>query len=184
MTLLLGFAPLVVFCVLVRLSVSLALWIGLATAFSLTIRAFVETGVLRLLDAGFTVLFAILALTAGFIEPGMPIAWVGMVLELGLLAIALWSLLVRRPFVGPYLRAPLDAEHWTAAPVVGLEYRLSWIWAATFAAMAATDAVILFVHTLSANLAAGAGLAALAGALTYTWQSGVALGRRLGHHGN
>jgi len=180
-TLLLGFLPLVVFFVLVRLSVSLALWIAFSVAFTLGMRNFVETGVLRHLDITFTVLFGLLALYGGFIHPGMSISWVGLVLELALLAVAIWSLLARQPITGQYIRAQVSPEYW-ATPLVGRTiYALTLAWTAAFAVMAAADAATIFEPTISANLMAVVGLAALAGALTFTWQSSVTLGRRLGH---
>jgi hypothetical protein len=178
--LLIGFAPLVVFCILARLSLNLALWIAFATSFALAIRAFFDTGNLRLLDAGNTVLFGLLALYVGFIQRGMGLSWVGMILELGLFGIALWSLAKRRPFTSEYAAMQISPEHWDAAPFLRANYLLTGVWAATFALMAATDAVNLFLHIGEPNLVAGIGLAALAGALIYTWHSGVRIGRRFG----
>lgn len=172
--------PVAVFCLLVRVSVSLALWVALATAFALCIRSFVETGVLRLFDAGNTVLLGGLAIYAGFIERGITISWVGMILELGLLAISIWSLVVRAPFTEQYTRAQISPEQWDTPLFVRMNYALTWIWTATFAIMAAADATAQFLHILGANRTFGVGLAALAGALTFTWQANVNIGKRLG----
>jgi hypothetical protein len=59
--------------------------------------------------------------------------------------------------------------------------RLTWAWAAAFAAMAAGDAQTLFLHAIAPNKTAAIGLAVLAVALIYTWQSGVRVGRRFGN---
>jgi hypothetical protein len=176
--LLIGFAPFVVFCIVARLSLNLALWIAFATSFSLGLRSFFETGVLRLFDAGGTALFGLLALYVGFIQPGMELPRVGMVLEIGLLGIAAWSLAKHKPFTLEYAGAQISPEHWDTLAFVRANYRLTWAWAATFAFMAAADAETLFLHTVAPNMAAAIGLAALAGALIYTWQSGVQIGRR------
>ena len=180
MALLIGFAPLVVFCVLARLSLNLALWMAFATAFSLGIRSFLETGILRLLDVGGMVLFGLLALYAGFIQRGVEISWVGMILEIGLLGVAVWSLAKRKPFTMEYAGEQTPPEQWDTPPFVRANVRLTWAWAASFAAMAAADAQTLFLHTIAPNKAAAIGLAVLAVALIYTWQSGVQIGRRLG----
>jgi hypothetical protein len=74
----------------------------------------------------------------------------------------------------------ISPECWDTPPFVRANYRLSWAWAATFALMAAADAVNLFLHIGGPNLVAGLGLAALAGALIYTWRFGVQIGRRFG----
>ena len=58
MNLVIGFAPFILFALLSRLSADLALWVAFAAAFVVTIRDFVESPSLRLLDAGSLVLFA------------------------------------------------------------------------------------------------------------------------------
>ena len=50
MTLLFGFAPFLLFAILSRLSADLALWLAFAASFVVTIRDFVESPSLRLLD--------------------------------------------------------------------------------------------------------------------------------------
>ena len=65
MNLVVGFAPFILFTLLSRLSADLALWVAFAAAFVVTIRDFVESPSLRLLDAGSFILFALLALVRG-----------------------------------------------------------------------------------------------------------------------
>ena len=180
MALLIGFAPLVIFSVLARLSLSLALWLAFATAFTLGIRSFIETGNLRPLDTGGTVFFGLSALYAGFIQRGVEISWIGMILEIGLLGMALWSLAKRKPFTTQYAAEQIPSERWDAPSFVRANVRLTWAWAAALAAMAAADGQTLFLHTIAPNKAAAIGLAVLAVALIYTWQSGVQIGRRFG----
>lgn len=180
MSLLLAFAPLAAFVLLARLSVSLALWIAFAIAFSLGIRAFLERGMLRLFDLASTVLFGLLALYDGFVDPGMRLAWIGMILEVGLWATALWSLLRKRPFTRQYASAQTLYEHADAPFFVRTNYALAAVWAAAFAFMAVMDGLTAFVHTLPVNLLGLMGLAAFAGALTFTWYTSVSIGRRIG----
>ncbi|HKY17368.1 MAG TPA: hypothetical protein VJL82_00440, partial [Rhizomicrobium sp.] len=68
MNLIMGFAPFILFTALSRLSVDLALWVAFAAAFVVTIRDFVESPSLRLLDAGSLALFALLALGRSFLD--------------------------------------------------------------------------------------------------------------------
>jgi len=178
--LLIGFAPLVVYCLFARLSLHLALWLAFATAFSFAIRAFLDTGRLRLFDAANTLLFGLLALYVAFIQPGLGQSWVGLILEIGLLAMALWSVATRRPFTAEYAVALILPEHWRAPRFLRANYWLSGIWAATFAVMAFADSVNLFMHTVTPNLATGLGLVALAGSLIYTWRRGIRIGGRFG----
>lgn len=180
MTLLIGFAPLAVYLLLARLSVSLALWLAFAASFSLGVRPFLESGMPRLFDAASTALFGLLALYDGFVDPGMRIGWIGMILETGLMLTALYSLLAKAPFTARYALAQTLYEYREAPFFIRTNYLLSAVWAGAFAIMAATDALAVFVHTLPASLLAVVGLAAFAGALTFSWYTGVALGRRIG----
>ena len=180
MSLLLAFAPFAIFRVLVGLSVSLALWIAFAAAFSLGIRSFLETRVLRVFDSGSVVLFGLWALYDGFIERGVQISWIGLTVESGMFGIALWSLLVRRPFTAQYACDLIPAGQRESPAFKRSNYVLTAVWAATFAIMAAADAVVIFLHTASISLALGTGLAAFAGALTFTWWSAVFIGRHFG----
>ena len=180
MAVLVGFAPLIVFYVLVQLSVSLALWLAFATAFTLGIRDFVETGTPRLLDVAFAACFGLLAVYDGFIEPGMTVPWIGLTLKLGVLGVALWSLLQRAPFTLPYLRTEVFAAQRETPVFLRLNYVLAGVWTAALAIMAGTDAVTIFLHTISAFWLAVAGLVAFVAALIFTWQFGVYISRRLG----
>ena len=73
MGILLGFAPFIVFALLAGLSIDLALWTALAAAFVIGIRDFAHTRLLRVLDMGSVVLFGLLALYTGFIQPSLSI---------------------------------------------------------------------------------------------------------------
>src|SRR6185503_18668555 len=100
MNLVVGFAPFILFAFLARLSADLALWIAFAAAFVVTIRDFVESPSLRLLDIGNLVLFGSLALIRGFLAPALfasePVVRAAAELFLFLLLAA--SLLRKRPF--------------------------------------------------------------------------------------
>ena len=84
MNLVAGFAPFILFTLLSRLSVDLALWVAFAAAFVVTIGDFVESPSLRLLDVGSLALFALLALGRGFLDPGLPLASVRFIAALSL----------------------------------------------------------------------------------------------------
>jgi len=96
-TLVLAFSPFILFSVLSRLSADLALWIAFAAAFVVTIRDFIESPSLRLLDGASLVLFGALALLRGFLEPELPLAAVRTIVDAGLLAVIILSLVRGRP---------------------------------------------------------------------------------------
>src|SRR5437868_10599434 len=98
MTLLFGFAPFLLFAILSRLSADLALWAAFAAAFVVTIRDFVESPSLRLLDVGNLAIFGVLALVRGFVDPSLSLAQVRFVAELALFLLLAVSIFSGRPF--------------------------------------------------------------------------------------
>src|ERR1700761_8693466 len=98
MTLLFGFAPFVLFAILSRLSADLALWLAFAASFVVTIRDFVESPSLRLLDGTSFVLFGLLALIRGFVMPELSLATVRTIVDAALCLAICVSLLRGQPF--------------------------------------------------------------------------------------
>src|ERR1700755_2730127 len=89
MNLVVGFAPFILFALLSRLSADLALWVAFAAAFVVTIRDFVESPSLRLLDVASLVLFAALAVLRGFIDPTLSLVAVRFMAETALYLVLL-----------------------------------------------------------------------------------------------
>ena len=139
MTLVLAFSPFILFSVLSRLSADLALWIAFAAAFVVTIRDFIESPSLRLLDGASLVLFGALALLRGFLEPELPLAAVRTIVDAVLLAVIILSLVRGRLFSLAYAR-----ERAASAPEPFLRVNrvISWAWVAAFALMAVADGVV------------------------------------------
>src|SRR6266404_9768259 len=98
MNLVVRFAPFILFTILSRLSVDLALWVAFAAAFVITIRDFVESPSLRLLDAGSLTLFALLAVGRGFLDPNLSLASVRFIAALSLFLLLGLPLALKRPF--------------------------------------------------------------------------------------
>ena len=165
MTLILGFAPFILFSILSRLSADLALWVSFAAAFVVTIRDFVERPALRLLDGASLTLFGLLALGRGFLWPDLPLADVRAILDLGLLLVIAFSLLRRRPFSAQYASGETHGRVWPLPAFLRVNYVISFAWAAAFAAMALADgAVALLPVPLVVGVAVSA--IALAAAIT------------------
>jgi hypothetical protein len=146
MTLILGFAPFILFAALSRLSIDLALWAAFAAAFVVTIRDFVESPSLRLLDVGNLALFGLLALIRGFLAPGLLSSevLVRAAAELFLFLLLSVSLARGRPFSLDY--AHVAAEERARPLFLKVNRLISGIWAAAFAAMAATDLLVLLAR--------------------------------------
>jgi hypothetical protein len=168
MGILLGFAPFIVFALLTNISVSLALWVAFATAFAIGIRDFAHTRLLRVLDVGSTVLFGLLALYAGFIQPSLSLQAVRLVVDCGLLLIAATSMAIRNPFTLQYAREQTPQEFWNTPVFIRTNYIITAVWTLAFLATTAADATATFNKKFPLSLDIGVGLAALALAVIFT----------------
>jgi len=137
----LGFVPVIIFVLLATFSLDLALWAALAAAFVLTIRDFARAQVLRLLDAGSTILFGLVAIYAGFIQPGLSMEMTRLMVDLGFFMLALASILLRNPITLQYAREQAPRELWQSRRFLLTNYGLTAFWMLAFAMMSAADAL-------------------------------------------
>ena len=145
MTLLFGFAPFLLFAILSRLSADLALWLAFAAAFVVTIRDFVESPSLRLLDGVSLVLFGLLALGRGFVAPELSLAAVRTIVDAGLCLAILVSLLRRQPFSLQYASQDSKGRHWPLPIFLKVNWLISSVWGLSFALMALADGAVTFL---------------------------------------
>ncbi|HUO90914.1 MAG TPA: hypothetical protein VMU08_17205 [Rhizomicrobium sp.] len=168
MNLVLGFVPFILFVVLMRLSTDLALWVAFAAAFTLGMRSFLDTRVLKTLDGGNTALFGLLALYKGFIQPSLSFGMLLLLVDGGLLAIMVASLLLHEPFTLQYAREQVAPDEWQSPSFLRANYVVTGVWVAALAFMTAADAAATFASQISVTTAVAAGLVALAAALTFS----------------
>jgi hypothetical protein len=168
MNLVAGFAPFILFTILSRLSVDLALWMAFATAFVVTIRDFVESPSLRLLDAGSLILFAVLALGRGFLDPGLSLASVRFIAALMLFLLLGLPLALKRPFSVEYARLDPREAGWPPDLFLRVNYLVSGAWTAAFATMAVADGAVTFDAGLPLYASVAISLIALASAIAFT----------------
>ncbi len=169
MQVLIGLAPFILFAALTQISVTLGLWLALATAFTLGMRTFLQRRELRSLDLGNVIVFSAVALFAGFIQPGISIQPVRFLVNGGLLCVILFSLFTRSPFTLPFAREITPREDWAKPGFMRLNMRISTIWALVFAVMTAGDlASFLGWLPLQADIALG--VACLIGGGIYTYR--------------
>ena len=179
MNLVIGFAPFILFAVFSRLSADLALWLAFAAAFVVTIRDFVESPSLRLLDAGSFVLFAALALARGFLDPGLSLASVRFIAEAFLFLLLGASLLLRRPFSVDYARLDPREAGWPPQMFLRVNYLVSAAWTAAFLAMAVADGAVAFDPQLPLYASVAVSVIALALAVTFTLRYPALAAKRL-----
>ncbi|HJW42047.1 MAG TPA: hypothetical protein VJ476_12570 [Rhizomicrobium sp.] len=168
MNLVLGFVPFILFDVLMRVSIDLALWVAFAAAFTLAMRSFLDTRVLKTLDGGNTALFGLLALYKGFVQPGLSYGAVLLAVDGGLLAIVVASLLLHEPFTLQYAREQVAPDQWSAPGFLRANYVVTAVWMAALAVMTMADAAAMLVTAITITEAALTGLVALAFALTFS----------------
>jgi hypothetical protein len=166
MTLLFGFAPFFLFTLLSRLSADLALWLAFTASFVITIRDFVESPSLRLLDGVSLTLFGLLALVRGFFLPELSLAVVRTIVD-GVLCLALLvCLLGGRPFSLEYA-APQSHHHWPLPDFLRVNQLISLVWVLGFAMMTLADAAVAFLP-LPFYVGVAASVVVLATAVTFT----------------
>jgi hypothetical protein len=168
MNLVVGFAPFILFALLSRLSADLALWMAFAAAFVVTIRDFVESPSLRLLDVGSFVLFAGLALVRGFLDPTLSLVAVRFIAETMLFLLLLVPLLLKRPFSVDYARLDPREADWPPALFLRVNMLVSLAWVLAFAAMAVADGLVTFDPQLPLWASVAVSVVTLAGAITFT----------------
>src|SRR5215472_17800348 len=127
-----------------RLSVDLALWVSLAVAFTIGIRAFLQTRVLKTLDGASVAIFLILALYKGFFAPALPGPAVRLIVDASLLAISIASLVARQPFTLQYAREEVDPVFWEDPVFIRANYIIAIVWALAFLVMALADGAATF----------------------------------------
>lgn len=168
MNLIVGFAPFILFAFLSRLSADLALWLAFAASFVVTIRDFVESPSLRLLDAASLLLFAFLALVRGFLDPNLSLPFVRFVAETVLFLALAVPLAMGRAFSVDYARLDPREADWPQALFQRVNIRVSLAWVLAFAAMASADAIVTFSGWVPLYASIAVSVLALALAITFT----------------
>ncbi|HKD47857.1 MAG TPA: hypothetical protein VKB67_09235 [Rhizomicrobium sp.] len=169
MTLLFGFSPFILFALLSRLSADLALWLAFAASFVVTIRDFVESPSLRLLDGVSLALFGLLALIRGFFLPELSLAVVRTVVD-GVLCLAIFVSIFRgKPFSLQYAsRVSHLHPHWPLQAFLRVNQLISLVWGLGFAAMTLADGAVAFL-SLPFYVGIGTSVVALAASITFTF---------------
>lgn len=168
MAIVVGFAPFILFAVLMDISVSLALWVSFAAAFGVGMYDFLHTRSIRLLDVSGIVLFGLVSFYAGFIQPSIATEAVRFIVDAGLLIVALISIVLRNPLTLPYAREQVPRSEWGSSEFKRTNYILTAVWALALAIMAAADGAVAFGQYISGSLDVAASLLALAAAVVFT----------------
>lgn len=145
MSTLLGFAPFILFAILNGiLPVAAALAVAALVAAGLAAYGRVAHGrSLKSLEIGSVVLFGGLALATYLWALVWSTREIHLAVDLGMLAIVVVSLVVRRPFTIQYAREQVPAEYWSSPRFLRVNDVITAGWAVAFAVLAVADWVLV-----------------------------------------
>jgi hypothetical protein len=122
----------------------------------------------KILEAGTVVLFGGLAIFTALTRFDWTILEARLAVDLGLLAIVLGSIVVRRPFTLQFAREEVPREYWTNPQFVATNYKISAVWAGAFAVLVLADVVMAFFPAIPLWVGIVVTVLALAGAIWFT----------------
>jgi hypothetical protein len=175
-----GFAPFIVFFVLLRTVSPLAgLVAALIVSLALCVRMAVLGHSIKILEAGSAVLFGLLVLFTLVAAPDWDVATVRLAVDSGLLAIVVFSLVIGRPFTLQYAREQVPEQFWSSPVFHATSRLIALVWAGSFAIHAAADAAAEYVPAIPLSLDVAVSIAALAVAVWFSlWYPGIVRRRR------
>ena len=169
MNILLGFAPFLVFFALMRLvSPAAGLVAALIVSLALCLRTRWRGEVVKVLEIGSAIVFALLTAYTLLGAPHWTVATVRLAVDGGLLAIVLASLAIDRPFTLPYAREQVPPQFWSSPLFLSTNRAITAVWGLALAVLVAADAVAEYVAAVPLWLDIAASIAALLGAIWFT----------------
>ena len=146
MNTLLGFAPYIAFYFAMRLvTVETALWIAVAAALLVAVLGWVRAGSPKVLEIGSVVVFTAVGGFTAVTHWSWSLIAVRLAVDCGLLLIVLFSLAIDRPFTLQYARERTPPAVWHTPLFLSVNRRITWVWAAAFAALVTSHAAVVFI---------------------------------------
>jgi uncharacterized membrane protein len=147
MGILLGFAPWIVFWVLVgNNTFQHAAWAALAAAVIVNAKGLNKKNY-KVLDIGTLLFFLVQAVITLFAEPVWLETWTHFSGNAALLVISLISLLIGKPFTLQYAREQTPEEFWTTPLFYSINRNITLVWTAAFAVQTASSALtVIWPH--------------------------------------
>jgi hypothetical protein len=102
----------------------------------------------KMLGAGCVVVFAGLGAWVTFVDPGLSSSTIKLITDIGILAISLASLVVRKPFVLQYALEEVDAETAKLPGFLNATYIITWAWTGAFVLMIVGNMLTIYVPGL------------------------------------
>lgn len=169
MALFLILAPFATFATLMLLtSVKISLAAAAAVGFGLVGWDLFKGRSLKMLTAGTLVLFLSLCGYHLLARDELSPTTVRLIIDTGVLAIALVSIAIRKPFTLQYAREVVDAETSKLPRFIKTNYILTWVWSAAFVLMLVADIVSIYLPSTPLWVCAAIAFAARNAATTFT----------------
>lgn len=162
-------APFGTFAMLMLVSSSaISLFAAAALALAIVIWDVARGGSVKMLAAGTALLFAAIGCYVTLIDGNWSRSALHLVVDLGVLAIALLSLAIRAPFTLQYAREQVDAETMKLPGFLAANYVITWAWTFAFVLMLLADMLVIFVPGLPLWIGFAIAFAARNAALYFT----------------
>ncbi len=141
--------PFGVFSALMLLSsTEMALFGAAATGLAVIVYDLVRGRQLKMLGAGSVVLFLALGLYLALVDSSLSASAIKLAVEAGVLAIALTSIAIRKPFTLQYAREVVDAETLALPGFLTANYIMTWAWTACFLLMMIGNILMIYLPSL------------------------------------
>jgi hypothetical protein len=167
------------YCATIVTPMFAALLIGLLTALVMSVRDMTEhqRQLPTLMDTGTILTFAGLLAYFGVVGHAWSLPMVRLTVHFSLLRLALFSILIRRPFTHIYARDHVAPELWSDPDFRRRGYVVTLAWGVAFGMMVAADVTQMVFPALPGGFVTGVTMAALAGALWFTCRDPLPLPR-------
>ena len=103
---------------------------------------------IKMLGAGTVIVFTALGAYIALINPSMSHSTVKLVVDIGMLAISLASLILRKPFIMQYALEEVDTETAKQPGFIKAVYLITWAWNAAFVLMIVGNVLTIYVPGL------------------------------------
>ncbi len=169
MTVFLIIAPFCAFAALTMLtSPAPSLFAGAAVALATIAYDLTRGFSIKILASGSAILFVALGCYVTFIDSGLSTPNVRLVVDSGVLAIALSSIVLRTPFTLQYAREVVDAKTSRLPGFMRANYIITWAWTAAFLLMVIANVLMIYLPGLPLWTGIAIALAARNGAALFT----------------
>ncbi len=122
----------------------------------------------KILEIGTCILFSCLAIYGFLSNADWPVVGVKLAVDIGLLAIILFSLAIGRPFTIQYARETVPPDLWDSPQFIRTNRVITLVWIAAFAAIIVADLILLYLPDVPHKVSVLLTIGALYGAFKFT----------------